>query len=256
LVNKAILSANFNGQPVNVEDTASVNVTVPKLRVTKLGPGLDVQAGQTFPFTITAGVAGDETVNPLILVDELQSTDLKFVAPMPPSEMLWLRSIRCAFDVAHLDLHVLMQPDVPAGAACTVQPAVYACSISCGQLCTYTTALRFLLLLLLLLLFSSCFSDCVQNTDQKATCTWNEPVGPGDDKLVQFRVTANKTGTFQNRATVLTTMPGVVNQTATAPVTVVPGPVREPFMFVAWHARRAPAAVQSLCTTCAVLLAL
>jgi hypothetical protein len=68
-------------------------------------------------------------------------------------------------------------------------------------------------------------ADCVQNTDQRATCTWNEPVGPGDDKLVQFRVTANKTGTYQNRATVLTTMPGVANQTATAPVTIVP-PVR------------------------------
>jgi hypothetical protein len=87
-VNRATLNANFNGQPVSVEDTAAVNVTVPRLRVTKLGPGLDVQAGQTFPFTITAGVAGDETVNPLILVDELQSTDLKFVAPMPPSELL------------------------------------------------------------------------------------------------------------------------------------------------------------------------
>jgi hypothetical protein len=67
--------------------------------------------------------------------------------------------------------------------------------------------------------------DCVQNTNQRATCTWNEPVGPGDEKLVQFRVTANKTGTFQNRATVVTTMPGVANQTATAPVTVVPPPV-------------------------------
>jgi hypothetical protein len=65
-------------------------------------------------------------------------------------------------------------------------------------------------------------ADCVQNSDQKATCTWNEPVDPGDDKLVQFRVTANKTGTYQNKATVLTTMPGVVNQTATAPVTIVP----------------------------------
>lgn len=65
-------------------------------------------------------------------------------------------------------------------------------------------------------------ADCVQNSDQKATCTWNEAVGPGDDKLLQFRVTANKTGTFQNKATVLTTVPGVANQTATAPVTVVP----------------------------------
>ncbi|WIA38754.1 hypothetical protein OEZ86_002047 [Tetradesmus obliquus] len=99
-------------------------------------------------FTFTAGVAGDESVNPLIIVDELQSADLKFVAPMPP--------------------------------------------------------------------------NCVQNSDQKATCTWNEAVGPGDDKLLQFRVTANKTGTFQNKATVLTTVPGVANQTATAPVTVVP----------------------------------
>jgi hypothetical protein len=79
--------------------------------------------------------------------------------------------------------------------------------------------------LLLLLLPFVCVTDCVQNTDQRATCTWNEPVGPGDEKLVQFRVTANKTGTFQNRATVLTTMPDVANQTATAPVTVVPPPV-------------------------------
>jgi hypothetical protein len=84
--NKGTLTATVNGQTVSLDDTASVNVTVPRLKVTKLGPGLDVQAGQTFPFTITAGVAGEESVNPLIIVDELQSTDLKFVAPMPPSE--------------------------------------------------------------------------------------------------------------------------------------------------------------------------
>lgn len=88
IVNKATISATYKGQPITLDDTAAVNVTVPKLKITKLGPGLDVQAGQTFPFTVTAGVAGDESVNPLIIVDELQSADLKFVAPMPPSEWL------------------------------------------------------------------------------------------------------------------------------------------------------------------------
>jgi hypothetical protein len=86
LVNTATITATVNGQIISLDDTAAVNVTVPRLKITKLGPGLDVQAGQTFPFTLTAGVAGDESVNPLIIVDELQSTDLKFVAPMPPSE--------------------------------------------------------------------------------------------------------------------------------------------------------------------------
>jgi hypothetical protein len=61
----------------------------------------------------------------------------------------------------------------------------------------------------------------VQNTDQRATCTWNEAVSVGADKQLEFKVTANKAGVFQNRATVFTTMPGVANVSTTAPVTVV-----------------------------------
>ncbi|KAF6262366.1 hypothetical protein COO60DRAFT_1636040 [Scenedesmus sp. NREL 46B-D3] len=155
LVNTANMTAVINGQTISVDDTAAVTVAVPRLKITKLGPGLDVQAGQAFPFTITVGVAGQEPVNPLILVDELQSPNLKFVAPLP--------------------------------------------------------------------------ANCVQNTEQKVTCTWNEPIGPGDEQLVRFSVTSNTTGTFQNSATVLTTMPGVANETATAPVTVVEtGPIPTP----------------------------
>jgi hypothetical protein len=63
-------------------------------------------------------------------------------------------------------------------------------------------------------------ADCIQNTDQKVTCTWNQSVAVGAGKQLLFRVVASKAGVFQNRATVFTTVPGVTNQTATAPVTV------------------------------------
>jgi hypothetical protein len=69
-------------------------------------------------------------------------------------------------------------------------------------------------------LYNPC-AGCVQNMDQRATCTWNEAVTVGADKQLEFKVTANKAGVFQNRATVFTTMPGVSNVSTTAPVTVV-----------------------------------
>ncbi|WIA18464.1 hypothetical protein OEZ85_009921 [Tetradesmus obliquus] len=116
-------------------------------QVSKIGPGVPVAANVTFPWTLTAGVTGDVPVNPLIVVDELPNTDIKFVAPIP--------------------------------------------------------------------------SNCVQNSDQRVTCTWNESVGPGNDKVVQLRAVASKAGTYTNKATVFTTQPGVANQTANADVVIV-----------------------------------
>lgn len=68
---------------ITLSSSAPATVQVPALQVTKLGPGFDVTAGATFTFYVTAGVVGEVPVTPLILVDELQSTDLKFVGPLP-----------------------------------------------------------------------------------------------------------------------------------------------------------------------------
>jgi hypothetical protein len=59
------------------------------------------------------------------------------------------------------------------------------------------------------------------DTDQKVTCTWDEDVGPGDDKVVQLTAIANKAGSYVNRATVLTNMTGVTNKTSNATVVIV-----------------------------------
>jgi hypothetical protein len=53
------------------------------------------------------------------------------------------------------------------------------------------------------------------------TCRWNEDVAPGEDKVVQLTAIASKTGSYVNKATVLTTMPGVANQTSTATVVII-----------------------------------
>lgn len=86
LVNRATVNATLNGRNIILDDTASVNVTAPLLKVSKIGPGVPVAANVTFPWTLTAGVTGDVPVNPLIVVDELPNTDIKFVAPIPSSE--------------------------------------------------------------------------------------------------------------------------------------------------------------------------
>jgi hypothetical protein len=86
LVNKATITATLAGRTLTLDDTAAVTVTVPVLKVSKLGPGVTVAANTSFPWTITAGVTGDASVNPLIMVDELPSTDIKFVPPVPNSK--------------------------------------------------------------------------------------------------------------------------------------------------------------------------
>jgi hypothetical protein len=85
LVNRATINANLQGRPITLDDTAVVDVTVPALKVNKVGPGVSVPAGTQFPWTITAGVTGG-VVNPLIVVDELPNTGIKFVTPIPTSE--------------------------------------------------------------------------------------------------------------------------------------------------------------------------
>jgi hypothetical protein len=106
LVNSATITAAVGNQTVNSTATATVRVTTstaPTLKVTKSGPAGTVKPGESFTFNVTAGVARDGPVNPLILVDELQSTELKFEAPLPAgrlfgrrycelSLMLWLQS--------------------------------------------------------------------------------------------------------------------------------------------------------------------
>jgi hypothetical protein len=88
LVNSATITANAGNQTVNSTANATVSVTVnnattPTLEVTKTGPGASVRPGEVFTFNVTAGVARDGPVNPVFLVDELQSTYLKFEAPIP-----------------------------------------------------------------------------------------------------------------------------------------------------------------------------
>jgi hypothetical protein len=89
LVNTATIRADDGDQIVNSTANATVsvvagtaNATRPTLKVTKVGPKQNVKPGDVFSFNVTAGVANG-TANPLILVDELQSTDVKFVAPIP-----------------------------------------------------------------------------------------------------------------------------------------------------------------------------
>jgi hypothetical protein len=84
---------------------------------------------------------------------------------------------------------------------------------ACSTLCLLPPPL----LLLLLLQYAA---GCVLNNDQRVTCTWNEEVGPGDEKVEQLTAIASKAGTYVNKATVFTTKPGVANQTATANVVV------------------------------------
>jgi hypothetical protein len=89
LVNTATITADGGNQIVNSTGNATVNVvagtnnaTRPTLKVVKSGPKQNVKPGDVFSFNVTAGVANG-TANPLILVDELQSADVKFVAPLP-----------------------------------------------------------------------------------------------------------------------------------------------------------------------------
>jgi hypothetical protein len=92
LVNRATINANLQGRPITLDDTAEVDVTIPALKVNKVGPGVSVPANTQFPWTITAGVTNG-VVNPLIVVDELPSTDIKFVTPIPTSK--WRGESQC-----------------------------------------------------------------------------------------------------------------------------------------------------------------
>jgi hypothetical protein len=89
LVNTATITADGGEQIVNSTANATVdvvagtsNATRPTLKVVKSGPKQTVKPGDVFSFNVTAGVANG-TANPLILVDELQTADIKFVAPLP-----------------------------------------------------------------------------------------------------------------------------------------------------------------------------
>jgi hypothetical protein len=103
LVNRATVTATLQGRQITLNDTASVDVTLPVLKISKIGPGVTVPAGVPFPWTISAGVTGG-VVNPLIVVDELPNTDIKFVTPIPTSEHvegLWIFTQNAGHVAAH-----------------------------------------------------------------------------------------------------------------------------------------------------------
>jgi hypothetical protein len=135
LVNRATINATLQGRPVTLDDTATVDVILPRLKVNKVGPGVSVPANTSFPWTITAGATAG-VVTPLIVVDELPNTDIKFVTPIPTSK--WLRKVGTTDQVGssvHVHVyvgicvtHVLQQtPCDLVGGSCLV------CSAACDK---------------------------------------------------------------------------------------------------------------------------
>jgi hypothetical protein len=70
----------------------------------------------------------------------------------------------------------------------------------------------------------SAAAACIKETPQRVKCTWAN-VGETDKKVLQFAVTGTEAGTFVNTARVSSTAPGVKDQEATVPVTLLPLPV-------------------------------